>query len=104
MRPDKKIITDEIWDDERVRSFLMPLPAQGNDDKDFTLLVNAYRGMRIDDFVRFIRFFREAQHRLDAESESGETFVEFIARHRHGKPFVDAVIAAGGRAPRSTSQ
>ena len=101
MRPDKKIITDEVWDDERVRSFLTPHAAQGRDDPDFTLLVNAYRGMRIDDFVRFVRFFGDAHHRLDAESESGETFVEFIARHRHGKPFVDAVIAAGARPARS---
>jgi hypothetical protein len=101
MRPDKKIITDEVWDDERVRSFLAPLAPQGGDDADFTLLVHAYRSMRIDDFTRFIRFFLEAQHRLDAQNELGQTFVEFIARHRHGQPFVDAAIAAGARPARN---
>jgi len=104
MRPDKKIITDEVWDDERVRSFLTPRAAQGADDADFTLLVNAYRGMRIDDFVRFVRFFCDAHHRLDAVNESGQTFVEFIARHRHGKPFADAMIAAGARPARSAAR
>jgi len=104
MRPDKKIITDEVWDDDRVRSFLTPHAPQGDDDVDFTLLVNAYRGMRIDDFVRFLRFFRDGQHRLDAENEIGQTFVEFIARHRHGRPFVDAMIAAGARAARSEAR
>jgi hypothetical protein len=103
MRPDKKIITDEVWDDERVRSFLTPLAKQGADDADFTLLVHAYRSMRIDDFVRFIRFFVDAQHRLDAQNEIGQTFVEFVARHRHGQPFVEAAIAAGARPARDAS-
>jgi hypothetical protein len=103
MRPDKKIITDEVWDDERVRSFLTPQARQGADDADFTLLVNAYRAMRIDDFVRFIAFFVHSKHRLDAQNEIGQTFVEFIARHRHGKPFVEAAIAAGARPARDGS-
>lgn len=103
MRPDKKIITDEVWDDERVRSFLAPQAAQGGDDADFTLLVHAYRSMRIDDFARFVRFFVEARHRLDAQNEIGQTFVEFIARHRHGKQFADAAIAAGARPARNAT-
>jgi hypothetical protein len=103
MRPDKKIITDEVWDDARVRSFLTPQMPQGGDDADFTLLVNAYRGMRIDDFARFVGFFLEARHRLDAQNELGQTFVEFIASHRHGKPFVDVAIAGGARPPRNTT-
>jgi hypothetical protein len=97
MRPDKKIITDEVWDDERVRSFLLPRPAQGADDPDYTLLLNAYRGMRVDDFARFIRFFRDARHDLNAKNENGQRFVEFIATHRHGKPFAEVMIAAGAQ-------
>jgi hypothetical protein len=104
MRPDKKIITDEVWDDERVRSFLTTPTPQGRDQIDFTLLVNAYRGMRIEDFARFIRFFCEANHRLDAENELGQTFVEFIARHRHGKPFVDVMITAGAQPARGETR
>jgi hypothetical protein len=95
MRPDKKIITDEVWDDERVRGFLSPRSPQGGDHPDFVLLVNAYRGMRVDDFARFIRFYREDQHDLDARNELGQSFVEFIARHRHGREFVEVMLAAG---------
>jgi hypothetical protein len=95
MRPDKKVITDEVWDDERVRSYLLPRAPQGGDAPDFVLLVNAYRGMRVDDFARFIGFFREAGHDLNARNESGQTFVEFIAQHRKGRPYSDIAIAAG---------
>ena len=97
MRPDKKIITDEVWDDERVRSFLLPRTPQGADDPDFVLLLNAYRGMRVDDFARFIRFFRDAQHDVDAANERGQRFIEFIAPHRHAQAFADILIAAGAR-------
>ncbi len=97
MRPDKKIITDEVWDDERVRSFLAPRSPQGGDAPDFVLLVNAYRAMRVDDFARFIRFFVEGHHDLDAANEGGQRFVEFIATHRHGQPFAEIMCAAGAR-------
>jgi hypothetical protein len=95
MRPDKKTITDEVWDDERIRSFLAPRSAQGGDDPDFVLLLNAYRGMRPDDFARFIRFYRDGKHKLDALNEAGQCFIEFIRPHRHSKPFVAIMIAAG---------
>ena len=100
MRPDKKIITDEVWDDERVRSFLAPNTPQGGDASDFSLLLTAYRAMRIDDFARFVRFFVEDKHDLNATNESGQTFVEVIATHRHGKPFTDVMTTAGARCAR----
>ncbi|HTK98853.1 MAG TPA: PA4642 family protein [Pseudomonadales bacterium] len=101
MRPDKKIITDEVWDDERVRSFLAPKTPQGGDAPDFSLLLTAYRAMRIDDFARFIRFFIDDDHDLNATNELGQTFVEVIATHRHGQPFAEVMSAAGARAARS---
>ena len=100
MRPDKKIITDEVWDDERVRSFLAPKPAQGGDAPDFVLLVNAYRAMRVEDFTRFICYFVEGGHDLNALNEGGQTFVEFIATHRHGRAFAE-IMSAGARWPKA---
>jgi hypothetical protein len=97
MRPDKKIITDEVWDDQRVRSFLVSRTPQGGDDPDYLLLLNAYRGMRVDDFARFIRFYCDEQHDLNAKNENGQHFVEFIATHRHGKPFIEVMMSAGAR-------
>ena len=104
MRPDKKSITDEVWDDARVRTFLMPRTPQGGDHPDFVLLVNAYRGMRVDDFVRFIRFYCDECHDLDAKNESGQRFVEVIASHRHGRPFAEIMIGAGARPAEADAQ
>ena len=98
MRPDKKIITDEVWDDDRVRSFLAPRTTQGLDEPDYTLLLNAYRGMRVDDFARFIRFYRDDRHDLNAKNEAGQRFIQVISTHRHAKPFVEVLIAAGAQA------
>lgn len=95
MRPDKKTITDEVWDDDRIRSFLAPRSAQGADDPDFVLLLNAYRGMRPDDFVRFIRIYIDERHNLNPRNEAGQTFIEFIRPHRHAKEFIEILLSAG---------
>lgn len=101
MRVDKQKVTDEVWDDDRVRSFLTPRPPAGDDSPDFTLLVNAYQGMRPDDFRRFIGFYTADAHDLDAANERGETFVEYLTRHRRAGPFIDIMIEAGARAART---
>jgi hypothetical protein len=101
MRPDKKTITDEVWDDDRIRSFLASRPAQGNDHPDFGVLLNAYRGMRPDDFARFIGFYVGDRHDLNPRNENGQTFVEFIAPHRHAKAFIEILVQAGAQTTRS---
>ena len=99
MRPDKKIITDEVWDDARVQSFLSARTTPYGDDPDFALLLNAYRGMRVDDFARFIQFYCDTDHDLNATNTRGQSFIEFISNHRHGKPFAEIMIAAGATPP-----
>lgn len=98
MRADKQKVTDEVWDDERVKSFLKPRPALGKDSADFTLLLQAYQGMRPGDFDRFITFFVADHHDLDATNEQHETFVDYVSRHRNAGPFLAAMDAAGARA------
>lgn len=98
MRADKQKVTDEVWDDDRVRSFLKPRSPVGEDSADFTLLLQAYQGMRPGDFDRFIAFFTAESHDLDATNEQGETFVDYVARHRNAGAFVAAMLAAGARA------
>jgi hypothetical protein len=101
MRPDKKTITDEVWDDDRIRSFLAPRAVQHGDEPDFVLLLNAYRGMRPDDFVRFIVFYVGESHSLNPRNEVGQTFVEFIAPHRHAKDFIEILVRAGAQTKRA---
>jgi len=97
MRPDKKTITDEIWDDERIRSFLAPRSAQGGDDPDFVTLLSAYRGMRPGDFARFVAFYTDTRRELNPHNAAGQTFIEFIAPHRHAKEFIDILVEAGAQ-------
>ena len=99
MRPDKKSVTDEVWDDARVRQFLEPRPP-GPDAPDFALLLHAYRSMRPEDFERYARFFVDAGHDFDARNADGETFMQFVARHRQARAFIDIIETV--RAERAT--
>jgi len=94
-QPDKKKVVQETWDDDRVRAFLEAPPYDGGGDLDFVRLLRAYRGMRPGDFERFIRFFVEAGHNLDARNRHLQTFVTYISRHRLSQPFVAILIGAG---------
>lgn len=99
-RPDKPKVVDEVWDDDRVRSFLH---ADATDaSASFYVLLRAYRGMRAHDFERFITLFVESGGDLDARDEQGQSLVDVIASHRHARPFIDVMLAAGA-APVSAS-
>jgi len=97
MRPDKQKVVDEVWDDERVRSFLHKPPLGDEQDPDFSVLLFAYRSMRPEDFERFLGFFCAEGRNLDARSNGGETLLDLIAGHRRAAPFREALLAAGAR-------
>ncbi len=84
--PTQPQVTDEVWDDERVKSFLSLQPYGGN--ADFHCLLKAYRGMRANDFERFLGFFAEAGRNLDAVDERGRTLWSIIEHHRQGADFI----------------
>ncbi|MCC5885976.1 MAG: PA4642 family protein [Gammaproteobacteria bacterium] len=98
-RPDKQQIIDEVWDDARVESFLHRTCHEDDLDADFFVLWQAYQAMREGDFRRFLRMFVAAGRNLDAVNEHGETLATMISTHRHGAPFIDALMAAGAKAP-----
>jgi hypothetical protein len=100
-QPDKEAVFNEVWDDERVRGFLRRDTRAMPGDADFHLLLHAYQSMRAGDFARFVRFFVEDGHDLNASDEHGRTFADYAARHRRAEPFVRIVCDAGARAPRS---
>ncbi len=89
-------VTDEIWDDHRVKSFLelqhyvKEADEGASELADFHVLLKAYRGMRPEDFERFLVFFTEAKRNLDARDKQGRTLWQIIDRHRHAAPFISA--------------
>ncbi|HSX70039.1 PA4642 family protein [Pseudomonas subflava] len=93
MRKDKKQVIGEEISDDSIKLFLEVEPA---DDTPPSLhkLVKAYRGLRIDDFERFLTFFKQAGYDLDAKDAQGHDFVALIQDQRQAEPYVEAVNAA----------
>src|SRR3546814_4385016 len=73
MRKDKKqVIGDEIGD-EQIKLFLNFDPVDAT-SPSLHKLINAYRGLRVADFERFLTFFVEAGYDLDGKDGHGTDF------------------------------
>lgn len=95
MRKDKKQVIGEEMSDDAIKLFLDFEPADGT-PPSLHKLVKAYRGLRIDDFERFLGFFREAGLDLDARDAQGQDFIALIRDQRQAEPYIEAVQAALG--------
>ncbi|MHB0817063.1 PA4642 family protein [Stutzerimonas stutzeri] len=95
MRKDKQKVVGEEITDESIKLFLEPEPA---DDTPPSLhkLIKAYRGLRIDDFERFIGFFTEAGYDLQAQDAEGRDIVALIGDQRQAAPYIEVIRAARG--------
>lgn len=92
--PTQPQVTDEKWDDARIAGFLDISP-EGEDPLDFRRLQRAYKAMRPEDFERFLKVFVDAGYNVNAEDHSGRTLSSIIARHRHGRPYIEALQQFG---------
>jgi hypothetical protein len=94
IKKDKQKILGEVFDDERVKSFLNYLPPEGI-NADFHLLEKAYRSMNIENVITFLGFFSQAGHNLNATNSEGLTFAATIKQHGNSTPYLKALISAG---------
>tara|TARA_A100001015_G_C14984259_1_gene710801 strand:- start:178 stop:477 length:300 start_codon:yes stop_codon:yes gene_type:complete len=97
LKKDKQKVLGEVFDDERVKSFLDYLPPEGV-SHDFHLLEKAYRGMNIDNFVSFVEFFKKAGYDLNATNPDGVNMVQIMNQHQQGVDYAKALIKAGASA------
>ncbi|WP_339511042.1 PA4642 family protein [Pseudomonas sp. RL_15y_Pfl2_60] len=90
MRKDKKQVIGEEIGDEPIKLFLDVEPA---DDTPPSLhkLVKAYRGLRIDDFERFLGFFVAAGYDVNAKDADGKDFVALIQDQRNAQPYIELI-------------
>ncbi|WP_165667207.1 PA4642 family protein [Metapseudomonas otitidis] len=95
MRKDKKQVIGEEMSDDAIKLFLDFEPADGT-PPSLHKLVKAYRGLRIDDFERFLGFFREAGLDFDARDAQGQDFIALIRDQRQAEPYIEAIQAARG--------
>ncbi len=87
LRKDKQKVLGEIFDDERIRSFLDFEPPEGV-DPDFHVLEKAYRGMRAENFETFLRFFSAAGRNLNASNSQGKTLLDIVSQHERAEEYI----------------
>lgn len=90
----KPKVTNEIWDDQRVKDFLEYQPYNQKTSTDFQLLYRAYKYMRPGDFGRFLVFFTDAGYDLEARDSHDNTLAETIADHYFGPRFIEEINKA----------
>ncbi len=96
LKKDKQKVLGEVFDDERIKTFL-DFPAPEGVDRDYHLLEKAYRGMIADNFATFVSFFVEAGHNINATNPEGKTFLQVISDHRQGEAYIEVLKAAGAQ-------
>ncbi|MBM7060166.1 PA4642 family protein [Pseudomonas sp. UL073] len=95
MRKDKKQVIGEEIGDEQIKLFLAVEPADAT-PPSLHKLIKAYRGLRVDDFERFVAFFVAAGYDLDAKDDKGQDFVALIRDQRQAPPYIEVIEAARG--------
>ncbi|MES2821334.1 MAG: PA4642 family protein [Pseudomonadota bacterium] len=95
MRKDKKQVIGEEIGDEPIKLFLEVEPADAT-PPSLHKLIKAYRGLRIDDFERFVGFFVAAGYDLNAQDAQGRDFIALIADQRQAPAYIEVIEAAKG--------
>ncbi|WP_022961207.1 PA4642 family protein [Halopseudomonas pelagia] len=96
MRKDKEKVIGESMTDEQVAAFLQARPYAG-ESLEQHILTRAYRGLRVQDFERFLAMFKAQGFDLDAADAQGNTFLHRISAHAQAQAYVEALKAAGAK-------
>jgi hypothetical protein len=94
MRKDKEKVVDEVWTDDRVKSFLQVRP-HDEVEEDFHMLLKAYQSMRVEDFAKFIGYFLKDGRSLNSTNPDGESVLDIIDEHRRSTAYADILRSAG---------
>ena len=94
MRKDKEKVLDEVWTEERVRSFL-EVRSYDDVEEDFHMLLKAYQSMRAEDFSKFVKMFVEDGRSLDSTDPRGRTVLSIVQKHRRSGEYADILRKAG---------
>jgi len=94
LKKDKQKVLGEVFDDERIKTFLHFEAPEGV-NPDFHLLEKAYRGMNVENFDTFLTFFQEQGYDINAANPNGNTLLAIAQQHRLGEEYVTALINHG---------
>jgi len=90
MRKDKQKVIGEPISDEQIKSYLNLNP-QDNTNADFYRLIKAYRGLRANDFAKFIEFFVKNGGNLQAFDQNGQTFSKLLKNHKNSALYLQTI-------------
>ena len=88
LRKDKQKVLGEVFDDERIRTFLDFVPPEGV-DADFHVLEKAYRGMKAESFATLLNFFVAAGRDLNARNPQGQTLLDIVSDHERAQDYIE---------------
>ncbi len=94
MRKDKEKVLDEVWTEDRVKSFL-EVRSYDEVEEDFHMLLKAYQSMRADDFAKFVDFFTIEGRSVNAKNPEGQTVLSIVEEHRRSGAYAEILKAAG---------
>ena len=94
MKKDKAKVTNEELSDEAVKRFLNERPADSTPE-DFHILLKAYRGLNLENFARFIEFFKAEGRQLNTPNTMGQTLLSIINTHQASKDYCTLLINQG---------
>ncbi len=86
-RPDKKGVFGEVFSEIQLRAFFDTEPV-GNNNKDFAILLRAYRSLPVEAFEDFIPLFIEGGFNLKALNAKNETFLDYIKPNQSQQSYV----------------
>ena len=85
---------NEEWSDERLKQFLKLKPPS-NVSADYNILLNAYRGMTVELFERFLKFYVDAGNDVNCTHTDGSTIYDLVSRHRKSRDYAKILKSAG---------
>ena len=88
LKKDKEKVLGEVFDDDRIRTFLQFEPPAGV-SRDYHLLEKAYRGMKLENFATFVEFFQQEGLDINATNPDGKTLLDIVSEHRHGADYAE---------------
>jgi len=96
LRKDKEKVLGEVFDEERIKTF-MDYTAPAGINADYHVLEKAYRGMRGENFETFLRLFIEAGKDVNAIGPEGKTLLQIVKSHRNSEEYITALEAVGAQ-------
>lgn len=94
LKKDKQKVIDEVFDENRLATFLTLRPPEGV-DADYNILERAYRGMTADYFDQFLDLFVAEGRQVNATNPSGQTILSVVSQHQQAADYVTALKAHG---------